>query len=80
MGVKKVLFVMRQTVESYIIHSRGIDDISESVMKYLEMNKVSRELSIRLRLCVEEVLLSVAGRLGQEQEVELILAVSLILH
>ncbi len=65
---------MKQTAKSYIIDAQAIDDISESVVKYLEVNKVSREMYIRIRLCVEEVLLAVAAEFGHEQETEVILA------
>lgn len=71
---RKEFFYMRQTARSYMIDAQAVDEISASVGKYLEANQVGREVSVRIRLCVEEVLLAIADQFGDGQQAELILA------
>lgn len=63
-----------KTQQAYFVTRENIDIISENVKRFLEENKISRELRIRTGLCVEEILLALHEEYGEALSVEVLLA------
>ena len=61
---------MKEIVYSFVVSPKEIDNVSNKVQEFLRDNKADRELSLKVRLCIEEALLGILEDLGENVKAE----------